>query len=118
MNRNEQIEKAADNYLDKIYDLFRQPSIYNAFIAGAEWADEHSKIPTITMSEIEDVSKELITKDWKAIQDNLWEMIVRNILYKFTNKACEWLRLHMPFGEVDKKLRDDVIDEFKNFMRK
>ena len=31
-------------------------------------------------------------------------------------KVCEWLDLHMPFGEVDKKLRDKVIADLKNAM--
>lgn len=31
-------------------------------------------------------------------------------------KVCEWLDLHMPFGEVDKKLRDEVIDNLKKAM--
>ena len=118
MTRQEQIEKVADNYLDEVYELSRQPSIYNAFIAGAKWADEHQKLPTIPISEIEDISKELITEDWKTIQDRLWEMIERNLKYQFTIKACKWLRLHMPFGEVDKELRDNVIDEFESFMKK
>ena len=32
-------------------------------------------------------------------------------------KVCEWLDLHMPFGEVDKKLRDEVIDDLKRYVK-
>lgn len=31
-------------------------------------------------------------------------------------KVCEWLDLHMPYGEVDKELRDEVIDDLKKVM--
>jgi hypothetical protein len=84
MTREEEIKLTADKYcLDEYTRL--------GFVAGAEWADEHPKLVTIPLEEIENVAKDVIDKDWQARQDRLWNMIERNLRAQFIRKACDWL---------------------------
>lgn len=75
-------------------------------------------IKPIPLQDIEQIYNEIFDKDYKILYDRLWQMLEQNLKYQFTIKACKWLRLHMPFGEVDKEFRDNIIDEFEDFMKK
>lgn len=75
-------------------------------------------IKPIPLQDIEQVYNEIFDNDYKVLYDRLWQMLEQNLKYQFTIKACKWLRLHMPFGEVDKEFRDNIIDEFEDFMKK
>ena len=52
-----------------------------------------------------------------ALEDNTQELAFAKGFYRgykeAAERASEWLKLHMPFGEVDEQLRDDVIEMFK-----
>lgn len=77
-----------------------------------------NNIKPIPLQDIEQVYNEIFDNDYKVLYDKLWQMLEQNLKYQFTIKACKWLRLHMPFGEVDKEFRDNIIDEFEDFMKK
>lgn len=77
-----------------------------------------NNIKPIPLQDIEQVYNEVFDKGYKILYDRLWQMLEQNLKYQFTIKACKWLRLHMPFGEVDKEFRDNIIDEFEDFMKK
>ena len=68
MTRKEEITRAAD-----AASQYESPSFFEAFVAGAEWADRHPQKP-ITIS---DLDKAMVES--KIVEDLLIE------------RACEWL---------------------------
>lgn len=89
-------------------------------MTGAKWADEHPKQIEIPVEDIEEISKEIISKDWQARQDRLWAMIERNLRAKFIRKACKWLKdyAHIYVSETTGDLNeDDLINAFRKAMK-
>ena len=94
-----------------------ETKIATEFEKGVEWADEHPKLVTIPLEEIENVAKEIIDKDWQVQQDKLWAMIERNLLAKFIEKACKWLKEQSCCGYIEDTDVDEFIKQFKQAMK-
>lgn len=84
------------------------------FDKGIEWADKH---PYISYEDIENAAKEVIDKDWQVQQDMLWTMIEKNLLAKFIEKACEWLKEEYPKAAAYYEHPDNFIGQFKRAMK-
>ena len=72
----------------------------------------------IPYKEIEEISKEIIDKDWSRLQDNLWSMIERQHLYNFIQKAEKWFYEQFVKGNIstNKVSMDSLVENFKHTM--
>ena len=75
----------------------------------------------------EEKARELAIKSTRDIDDKgneVYNVFVEAALQEMAEwkkkqliqEAVEWLKLHMPFGEVSESLKDDVIEHFKKQM--
>lgn len=123
MNRQEQIQKAALEYVNK--SIQDKGTAYLEFIEAVEWADHNPDEDNVyTKQELREMGFGFDLNGNIETPEECYKRAEKYIEHrknKFIDKACKWLRAQVyqeyPGSPLERLITDEMVDQFIETMK-